>query len=237
MLSQSCHKGNGCPLDRLMLLIVALTVIVTSTAFFFQTSEMSDATDGPAVGYEFSADGLRYKVTSVDPYEAQLVGYGSISSSLEVPAKVSCLGAELGVASIGERAFCGCLTITTADLGEVSEIGRESFAGCAELVIVECGSSLEIIGDYAFSGCANLYEVDVVGSAKTMRAIGSYAFSGCEKLSSIAVPSYMTKLTFVTFMLCCFIQFYVSQVMLVHNYYIYGSIETQEEEKTRIENP
>ena len=53
----------------------------------------------------------------------------------------------------------------------------------------------------------------------------------------LGMPSYMTKLTFVTFMLCCFIQFYVSQVMLVHNYYIYGSIETQEEEKTRIENP
>ena len=47
----------------------------------------------------------------------------------------------------------------------------------------------------------------------------------------LTMPPYMTVLTFVTFVLTCFIQFYVSQVMLVHNYYIYGSIETKEYEK------
>lgn len=49
----------------------------------------------------------------------------------------------------------------------------------------------------------------------------------------LGMPSYITTLTFFTCMFCCFVQFYVSQVMLVHNYYIYGSIETQEEEKRR----
>ena len=47
----------------------------------------------------------------------------------------------------------------------------------------------------------------------------------------LGMPSYMTALTFATFTLCCFIEFYVSQVMLVHNYYIYGSIETKELER------
>ncbi len=47
----------------------------------------------------------------------------------------------------------------------------------------------------------------------------------------LGMPTYMTALTFATFALCNFIQFYVSQVMLVHNYYIYGSIETQETER------
>ncbi len=192
MLSQPCHRGNGHLQDKLMLLIAALAVIVMSAAFLFPTSEMSDAADGPSVGYEFSADGLKYKVTSIQ--EAQLVGYDKISSSLEVPAKVSLDGIDLRVSSIGDRAFFGCVTITTADLGDIAEIGRESFAGCAELVLVECGTSLESIGDRAFSGCSKLHEVDIVGSAKTMRTIGSYAFSGCERLSSIAIPSYMTKL-------------------------------------------
>ena len=45
------------------------------------------------------------------------------------------------------------------------------------------------------------------------------------------MPSYMTWLTFITFLLCCFIQFYISQVTLVHNYYIYGSIEAREQER------
>ena len=46
----------------------------------------------------------------------------------------------------------------------------------------------------------------------------------------LGMPSYMTYMTFATFMLCCFIEFYVSQVMLVHNYYIYGAIESKEQE-------
>ena len=49
----------------------------------------------------------------------------------------------------------------------------------------------------------------------------------------LGMPSYIMPLTFVTFMLCCFIEFYISQVTLVHNYYIYGSIETQEEERVQ----
>ena len=47
----------------------------------------------------------------------------------------------------------------------------------------------------------------------------------------LGMPSYMPALTFATFALCSFIEFYVSQVMLVHNYYIYGSIETKEKER------
>ena len=46
------------------------------------------------------------------------------------------------------------------------------------------------------------------------------------------MPSYMVLLTFTTTALCSFIQFYVSQVMLVHNYYVYGSIETREKERS-----
>ena len=47
----------------------------------------------------------------------------------------------------------------------------------------------------------------------------------------LGMPSYMTTLTFATFALCNFIEFYVCQVTLVHNYYIYGSIETKEQER------
>lgn len=47
----------------------------------------------------------------------------------------------------------------------------------------------------------------------------------------LGMPSYMTALTFVTFTFCSFLNFYVCQTTLVHNYYIYGSIETKEYEK------
>ena len=49
---------------------------------------------------------------------------------------------------------------------------------------------------------------------------------------ALGMPSYIVSLTFGTTALCSFIQFYVSQVTLVHNYYVYGSIETREKERT-----
>ena len=52
---------------------------------------------------------------------------------------------------------------------------------------------------------------------------------------SLGMPSYIVPLTFTTTTLCSFIHFYVGQVILVHNYYIYGSIETREQEKQKIE--
>ena len=47
----------------------------------------------------------------------------------------------------------------------------------------------------------------------------------------LGMPGYMKALSFLTFTLCSFIMFYISQVTLVHNYYAYGAIETQEAEQ------
>ena len=52
----------------------------------------------------------------------------------------------------------------------------------------------------------------------------------------LGMPSHIVPLTFTTTTLCSFIHFYVGQVMLVHNYYVYGSIETREQEKKSLEN-
>ncbi len=57
------------------------------------------------------------------------------------------------------------------------------------------------------------------------------AHSGLLMGDPLGMPSYIVTLTFATTTLCSFIQFYVSQVMLVHNYYVYGSIETREQER------
>jgi len=47
----------------------------------------------------------------------------------------------------------------------------------------------------------------------------------------LGMPSYILPLTFVTATLCSFIQFYICQVTLMHQYYIYGTIEAKEEER------
>jgi len=47
----------------------------------------------------------------------------------------------------------------------------------------------------------------------------------------LGMPSYILPLTFGTATLASFIQFYICQITLVHNYYIYGAIETKEQER------
>ena len=47
----------------------------------------------------------------------------------------------------------------------------------------------------------------------------------------LGMPSYIHLLTFVTGALCSFMGFYVCLPILFHTYYIYGSIETQEQER------
>ena len=47
------------------------------------------------------------------------------------------------------------------------------------------------------------------------------------------MPSYLTGMTFFTFVLTAFMQFYVSQVMLVHHYFACGSIDAKEEDRKK----
>ncbi len=49
----------------------------------------------------------------------------------------------------------------------------------------------------------------------------------------LGMPSYILPLTFGTATLASFIQFYICQITLVHNYYIYGAIETKEQESEK----
>ena len=47
----------------------------------------------------------------------------------------------------------------------------------------------------------------------------------------LGMPSYVTPLTFAIAMMCSFLQLYIYQTTLLHNYYCYGSIETKEKER------
>ena len=70
--------------------------------------------------------------------------------------------------------------------------------------------------------------------ANILQLANQAALTGQLTGDPLGMPSYMTSLTFITFTFCNFICFYVYQVTLVHNYYIYGSIETKEHEKNTL---
>jgi hypothetical protein len=62
---------------------------------------------GAAVGDEFTSDGLRCRVTSLNPAKAAVIGADSAVGALAVPATVSFDGRSFSVDSIGARAFSG----------------------------------------------------------------------------------------------------------------------------------
>ncbi len=78
-----------------------------------------------------------------------------------------------------------------------------------------------------------LVSLIVMTPAHILNLANQTAHTGLLLGDPLGMPSYMTTLTFVTFMLCCFIEFYVSQVTMVHNYYLYGTIEAKEQEKNK----
>lgn len=78
-----------------------------------------------------------------------------------------------------------------------------------------------------------LVELVVMMPAHVLNLANQTAHNGLLIGDPLGMPSYMTALTFATFTLCCFIQFYVSQVVMVHNYYAYGAIETKEQERRK----
>jgi uncharacterized membrane protein len=43
----------------------------------------------------------------------------------------------------------------------------------------------------------------------------------------LGMPSYMIPMTFITFVLCSFLYFYVCLPLLINGYYAYGSIEAK----------
>lgn len=71
----------------------------------------------------------------------------------------------------------------------------------------------------------------VMMPAHILNFANQQAYAGQLIGDPLGMPGYILPLTFGTLMLCSFLQFYISQVTLMHNYYAYGSIEAQETER------
>jgi len=94
---------------------------------------------------------------------------------------------EHGVTSIGNTAFMGCMTMTSATIpASVTSIGTHAFSGCRDLASVTIPNSVKSIGVLAFAGCTGLTSV-TIGYGVT--SIGYEAFASCTGLTSVIVLS------------------------------------------------
>jgi hypothetical protein len=146
------------------------------------------------LGAVITMEGVKYTLTSMDPAKCSVTGYEGKITSLSIPETIDFYGSEAQVVSIGAKAFYGCDTLVSADLGSVTSVGVKAFAHCVKLETLDGGDSLKTISAYAFYRCLKLSDVDLGDSAKTLRTYGSYSFYKCGKLSSMIVPSFMTTI-------------------------------------------
>ena len=97
---------------------------------------------------------------------------------------------ENGVTSIGDRAFYGCVNLSSVTISSsVTSIGDCAFEHCDALTSVAIPNSVTTIGDGAFSYCEALTGMTIPGSVKT---ISGRAFSGCTSLRSVTIPNGVT---------------------------------------------
>lgn len=71
----------------------------------------------------------------------------------------------------------------------ITAIAAETFRNFVAMTTVTLPDGLEIIGDYAFSGCGMLQNITL---PESVEIIGANAFSGCTKLSQLNLPAGIT---------------------------------------------
>lgn len=67
-------------------------------------------------------------------------------------------------------------------------LGQGAFIGCNELRQVTIPAHFTLIGDYAFYGCKNIFNIDFTDGDMDL-TIGKYAFSACSSIDSFVIPA------------------------------------------------
>ncbi|MBO4569395.1 MAG: leucine-rich repeat protein [Candidatus Methanomethylophilaceae archaeon] len=148
-----------------------LTVIETSTI---------------SVGDSFMDGAFSYKVTSLGPLTASLTGYSGSQANVSIPESASYAGMEFQVISIGDKAFYGCTTLKSLDLGSVEDVGFKAFANCSKLVTLAVPETVKLIEGYAFYGCG-IKALDIPGDDVVLEAS---AFSACKNMTDITFSGH-----------------------------------------------
>ena len=139
----------------------------------------------------------------------------SALKNLTLPSSITCLEdysfSESGITEIalsdsfdyiGQGAFAHCESLRTVNIPEMLDaIYDETFYNCRALenVVFSADSVLSYIGEFAFSGCSVLEQIDL---PKKVSFIGDWAFERCYMLESLVIPDAVEVLFESTFSSC-----------------------------------
>ena len=123
------------------------------------------------------------------------------SGKVSIPSQVPYGGKTYSVKSIGDFAFTNFAEVTSVSIPtSVETIGESAFSGCSGLTSMEF-RGVKVIGDQAFYCCTGLTTLNIF-SDNNLTTIGEYAFYRCEKLQEVSIPMNVTSIGRGAFSYC-----------------------------------
>ena len=160
------------------------------------------ARGGKPAGTFFTGD-LGFLAETKSNYDMCAIGEKAFAgvtnvSNMEIPEQIGYIGDEAfmnatllqsitldNVLLIGNRAFKGCVNLTTAELGAGTQIvGQECFSGDRKLQSIKFGDSTTTIGYGAFYDCRGLTSVSFADNGRAC-TVKDFAFYNCISLSEV----------------------------------------------------
>ena len=132
------------------------------------------------------------RVTDLDSYEVEIVGYSG--SPAELSGSFGFNGSTWTVVSVGYGAFQVCGSLQTVDLPKATSVGANAFYLCGSLTTADLPSATSVERG-AFFGCGSLEYVDMSSST----TIGDSALYRCDALKHVRFSDALASVVIYAF--------------------------------------
>lgn len=158
------------------------------------------APSGQTIYYNYNSSSQTITITYPNTADAPWWNYTMPTGDLVIPDSIEHNGVNYPVTAIDNRAFYGCMNITSVIIGNnVTSIGGSAFHNCRNMTYTNFGGSVTTIGSNAFALCRSLSSIDIPNS---VTSIDSYAFSDCYGLDTVNIGSSVTSIGNYAFWNC-----------------------------------
>lgn len=156
---------------KLLIALIAITATLCGALSFAACGD-SDSGNHSTINliYELNEDKQSYRVIGMEDTTATDIILASEYNGLPVT-------------SIGEEAFCCCISLTSVYIPDgITSIGDRAFDSCSSLTRITIPDGVTSIGNWSFEKCNSLKSITI---PHNLTSIGSCAFNKCSSLTDI----------------------------------------------------